>query len=270
VQPPEISIAPIETSSLTGEEQLLAIYGAGFLAFTVTDSAGQVLVFEKHALPATVPNALEQCLQNNPWLQQKYKQVKTAYFTPDTVTLPSALYDPATAGEHITLLYGPNDHKVMLHDYTGAFNTYQVYRVEKAALKQWLRQYPLAASWHVQSLLMNANKGKKDGIRMQADFLQNGYAVVLLRDGQLLASKTYACQHHADAVFLLLALCELHGITPDAVQLSVSGWLMQDSPLFTELRKYFQHCNFADTGMHKVSELYPGHFFAVWEWLYRT
>jgi hypothetical protein len=134
MQTAELSIGRLRPEELSKQEELLVITGEHFLSFAIFDQKGQMLLFEKYAVGT---GELDKVLGSIPWLQQVYAQVKLAYFTPDSLTVPASLYEPATLAEQLSLVHGEKPNQVLMYDFCSQHQVYVAYRMDKTFLKTW-------------------------------------------------------------------------------------------------------------------------------------
>jgi hypothetical protein len=260
----EISINTLSPAEDLSAYNLLVTLSPGFFAYAVTDTHGVLKLFEKYTRAGNDTAFLSQLDTQNNWLQKTYRQVKVAYFSQETVAMPSLYYHPGTAPEHLDYIYGDTGETIMLNDFISHRSLYCLYRVEKDLVRAVVRRFPLAAVWHVQSLLLSQKDNTTDGAALHINFMQDACSFMLQKNGQLLTVKSYPYQHVPDVAFTLLALCQMHEVLPETVRLTVGGWVTEKSPMYEELRKYFQHTGFAYyPALPEGFEQFPSHFFEI-------
>jgi Protein of unknown function (DUF3822) len=264
----EISMNTLEPTEDVSAYNLLVVVSTGFFAYAVTDTQGVLKLFEKYTRAENDAGFLSQLNTQNDWLLKTYRQVKVAYFSQETIAMPSLYYHPGSAPEHLDYVYGDTGETIMLNDFIGHRSLYCLYRVEKDLVRAVVRRFPLAAVWHVQSLLLSQKDTAREGAILHINFMQDACSFMLQKEGQLLTVKSYPFHHVADVAFTLLALCQMHGVPPETAQLTVGGWITEKSPMYEELRKYFQHTSFAFyPAAPKGFEQFPPHFFEIFHLL---
>jgi hypothetical protein len=109
--------------------------------------------------------------------------------------------------------------------------------------------------------LLQPQKPVEQDWAMRVHFVSQGYSVIFTRAGRLLAAKSYYYQNHADVAYQLLALCQLYQAPVSEVRLLLNGWLTEDSPLYQDLRRFFDKLSFEYND--KTESGYPEHFFQL-------
>ena len=77
--------------------------------------------------------------------------------------------------------------------------------------------------------------------------------------------QTFLYQVPEDVVYFLLNICRQFELSPEEAALIISGYVEDDSALFTEVRKYFLHCIMDEppqTFTGSVFNPMPAHFFS--------
>lgn len=260
----EISINSIQPGTDLSGCDLLAAISPGFFAYTIVDEAGNLKLFEKYTRPVQDAQNFFSFNTEGEWLSKTYRQVKVAYFSPDTVTMPSRYFQPANAAMHLDTVYGDTGENILLNDFVSHRSVYCVYRVQKELVRTVVRSFPLATAWNMQSLLLAQKNKNEEGVSLQVNFLQDACCFLLQKDGQLLSVKSYPFTHTPDVAFTLLAFCQLHGIAANDVKLNAGGWITAGSPIYEELRKYFLHTGFSEYPPPPQGfEQFPPHFFEL-------
>lgn len=265
----EISINTIQPQTDLSRCDLLAVISPGFFAYAIADEGGNLLLFEKYTRSVNDTHSFSFQTEGG-WLEKTYRQVKVAYFSPDTVTMPSRYFQPANAALHLDAVYGDTGEGILLNDFITHRSVYCVYRVPKELVRTVVRSFPLATAWNAQSLLLAQKSKQEEGISLQVIFLQDACCFLLQKNGQLLSVKSYPFSHVPDVAFTLLAYCQMHGIAAADVQLTAGGWIIAGSPMYEELRKYFLHTGFSENPpVSQGFEQFPAHFFELF-YLLRT
>ena len=263
----EIFINTIPQQTDFSRCDLLAAISPGFFAYAIADETGRLLLFEKYTRIANDAQPFSFQTEGG-WLEKTYRQVKVAYFSPDTVTMPSRYFQPGNAALHLDAVYGDTGEGILLNDFITHRSIYCVYRVPKEVVRTVVRSFPLAAAWNAQSLLLAQKNIQEEGVSLQVNFLQDACCFLLQKNGQLLSVKSYPFTNMPDVAFTLLAYCQMHGIAADDVQLSAGGWITAGSPMYEELRKYFLHTGFSENPpVPQGFEQFPAHFFELFHLL---
>lgn len=87
------------------------------------------------------------------------------------------------------------------------------------------------------------------------------FSVLVKKGGQLLLVQMYAYQTPLDVVYFLLKISEEFNLPKEGLSIIVSGLVEGVSPLYEELRAYFQNVQFASTPNIAPDEDYPAHYF---------
>jgi hypothetical protein len=261
---PEISINTLSPDTDTSGHDLLITVSAGFFAYTIFDENGLLRLFEKYTHTGQNVDSSPSFNIQSKWITHHFRQVKVAYFTPDAITIPARLYQPASASGQLDYVYGDAGEELLLNDFISQRSVYCLYRVEKDLVRSVVRRFPLASVWHVQSLLLSRKTPAENGALLHINFLQDACCFILQKDNQLLSVKSCPLKHIPDLAYTILGFCTLHHVLPADVQLTVGGWITAGSPMHEELRKYFQHIGFAGyPPLPEGFEQFPAHFFEL-------
>lgn len=260
----EISINNLPAGADTAQYDLLLAVAPGFFAYTIADTENRIVLFEKFAMPVQGLGSFNPAGDGANWLNRNYRKVKVAYFSAETITMPSKLYNPAGAGEQLDFVYGDTGEDILLNDFINHRSLYCLYRVQKELVRAVARQFPLASAWHTQSLLLSQKTGESSHDSLHISFLADACSFMLHKNGQLCTVKSFSFSHVPDVAFNLLAFCQLHGVDAANVQLTAGGWINSGSPIHEELRKYFLHTSFATyPELPNGFEQFAPHFFEL-------
>ena len=107
-----------------------------------------------------------------------------------------------------------------------------------------------------------------DAPLLLADFRNGSFSLMVLRQHQLLLSRTWQYQSPEDVIYYLLRTCEEFGLNRTESQLSISGFIDKDSSLYKELYGYFAQITFREAAWQMPQNEYPAHYFTAVNDLY--
>lgn len=197
-------------------------------------------------------------------LSQQFNKVFIVYSLPQSVLIPSSLYDGETnAAAIMNLLHGDFcENEIILTDLIAERSVYNCYRVPAALYKVLREHYPNASTTHQYTLLLKRPIQKND--QLSVIFYGQKLVVSLINNGthQLINSFGYSTPQ--DASYVLRNIC--HQLGTENIGLVINGLIEEDSSLYKEIYKYFAEIEFsklpADLNFSDEIKQYPSHYFS--------
>lgn len=169
-------------------------------------------------------------------------KVVVAYNTPEALMIPQHLFEITNRTSALELMFGDLHHGNTLEEKLADWDLYTVYRVPSALHERIIQLFPQGQYWHFYSLLLRVMKNHMvDHARedLKVVFYPNRVVTALVKMGQLQVVQSFEYEIAEDVAYYLLNICQQFQCDPNAVRLGISGLVEMDSPLYTELMKYF-------------------------------
>jgi len=126
-----------------------------------------------------------------------------------------------------------------------------------AEIKNWVNTN-FGGAMILDQVGINRKHLADDGL--YADFKTDQLSIALIKDGELLLIANQDYETSADLLWHFLNICDRFSITPQDIQLKLSGFIEKDSALYKELYQYFLHIDFDDAEWGVAGD-YPAHYF---------
>jgi len=195
-------------------------------------------------------------------------KVVVAYNMPEALLIPDPLFPMTQPANALELVYGDlHEGRIFQEDVQG-WHLKNVYRVPTIVHELIETRYTSGEYWHFYSLLLKrmqkiSDVGGQDNL--QVVFYPHRLVVALVKSGQLQLVQSFDYEIAEDVAYYLLNVSQQFHCDPNTIQLRISGLIDTDSPLYTELLKYFLHVTLDDRSANYSYEQgfndYPLHFF---------
>lgn len=251
------------------QANLLIRCGEQHLCFAVCNSSGHVLHELVYAQSAQWDaEDLNAWLQDHPLLQQSFYHTLVTWDHSAALLVPAKFYRMEEARELLLQLHGPQPLADVVSEQVAAWQLYCVYAVP-VYQREWIQHhFPTAVFLHQYSTGLKSLGATGDAPLLLADFRNGSFSLMVLRQHQLLLSRTWQYQSPEDVIYYLLRTCEEFGLNRTESQLSISGFIDKDSSLYKELYGYFAQITFREAAWQMPQNEYPAHYFTAVNDLY--
>jgi hypothetical protein len=246
-----------------GEESLSIRIGDQHVAYAVSSNAGKELNELVYCTAEEVDeNELTLLLSAYPALKRSYKDIQIVYDSPEFALVPEVDFQKEQAAE-ILGSYPEARVSKLLDESIQACSLKNIYAV-RPDVQSWLeKQFPQAVHRHLFTLLISCSVAEPGTTRLLVDFRETDFALLALQDGKVLIAANFEYSSAADVIYYLRSVCGNFSLSPDTVELSLSGLVDQGSALFRDLHQYFAGVRFRDSEWSVTGSDYPRHFFTV-------
>jgi len=227
----------------------------GLAVYNLTDESSPGIIAEK----------IYNILYSSSIFDKQYASVTVCYDFKESLLVPEAYYDPATAGSLLNLVYAAGAESDHRKDVVNGFPVFNVYAVDKRIENVFTGKFPGAIIYHASSLEIK-NIAVSSEQTLHCSFFHNSIKVILFNRSDLQLVKHFNYNSPIDAAYHLLNCCEQHSIKPAEVELVMSGMIDEKSKLYNELYRYFLNIQFEkqqdSIELHDRIKFYPSHFFS--------
>ena len=212
--------------------------------------------------------ALNEIITNDSLLQKPWKEFVAIYSFPDSTLLPEKFFDIGMNKTFTELLFGNAFKGIILSEKISAWEVYNIYRIQRDIHGLMQQKFSGGRYWHYNSILLSSiERAQEVGVHfLNCIFYPEKFVVAFFRGPQLQLLQTYQYETPEDVSYFLLKICRQFEASQEHVRVNVGGLIEQQSALYTELLKYFQHIEF-DRIPEKIEtkgllENFPEHYFS--------
>jgi hypothetical protein len=204
----------------------------------------------------------------NPLFRKQYQQTYLFYNTTDTTLIPGSHFHNSVTEAAMHLIHGDLSDDLILSESVPEWDIHNLYRVPKAWHGELYRMFPEGSYWHYHSAWLRARKNCRDlpeGDSLHILFYPDKAVVVLFKRQMLQLLQSCAYETPEDISFYLLRIAEQFRLSPENLNLYVSGMLDTSSAVYTELIKYFSSVELESRSRKFYYDFafdnYPQHYF---------
>lgn len=255
---------------------LMEVDRQGFSYIVLQQARQEILDARYYTLPAgegkAITEHLRHIIQEDEMLRSRFRQSVVLYNVAESVLVPDQSFNVGTNRDLVELTYGTVSKGLVLSEKVPGHGSHNVYRVSPDIHSLFQHTFTAGKYWHLYTLWLSSLKkfpppGPEglSAVQLHAMFYPDKMLVALYKDGGLQLVQTFVYQVPEDAVYFLLNTCQLLDCSPDTLMLVVSGYVQEDSPLMTEIKKYFLHCLPDEAPVSFSQDAFaplPAHFFS--------
>lgn len=206
---------------------------------------------------------LKEIFKNEGMLSESFKKVFVIYSYPESVLVPFEMYNSQKNSSVLNMIHGDfTENDAVRSDVIEEIKAYNVYRIPSKLKDDIESQFPSAECLHQYSAL--AKNASPDGNKITVIFYPNKIVLTVMKEGKLMLVNSFLYKRAEDVSYILLNTCQQFEM--ENVTLEASGLIEQNSALYKEIYKYFEHVSFAplpgEIIMQEDFAVYPSHFFS--------
>lgn len=237
-----------------GQQYILSIQCAldGF-SFSVYDLImKKFVVFVNHQTSAATPfelrNYLETFVEEEPILQQTYKQVKISYLTRETTLIPEALFLPEETVQIFQMTFAPNRSDELLVEHIA--KKWVIISAIPRMLKEWFTQKFGSCTFYAPFTPLFYYGAQQKYTNDHVLIFLHGHSLFVLSfiKTEPVLMNTYYVKDDADCLFYLLNVLKQQSETKP--NLVLMGNIKPGSSLENQLKSHFGKVQFAQAGKH--------------------
>jgi hypothetical protein len=253
---------------------LMEINHHGFSYLILHQGRNEVLDAKCFTLPGTdgknLSDRYKAIIESDAILQQQFREAAVLYNFPDALLVPAPMFNLETSRHLVELSYGTVAKGLILSEKIHGYPAHDVYRVAPDVHSLFQQKFNAGKYWHIYSLWLASLEKfpvPKEAGQPQVHvlFYPDKMLVAVITDQGLQLVQSYLYQVAEDVVYYLLSICNQLALSPEELQLVISGYAQEDSALLTELKKYFLHCWLDEVPENFSAEVFrplPTHFFS--------
>ena len=244
------------------EQQVLSLrLGGKHASFVITDKSGNELYELVYCSVEEWKMEIQDDLFSKyPSIQNTFYQVNVSYDFPQTILMPSSVYDPGETKLLLETTYGILAGSNIISELIPEWQLYNSYAVPEEILNWVNEKFPAAKTMHQYTLAVKKINSSGDGAYISVDFRKDDFTMLVAGNSRLLLARTLDYKTPDDVIYYLLKTCSQFSLAQMDVNLQVSGLIERDSALYKEMYQYFIHINFRDASWRSGNE-FPSHYF---------
>lgn len=199
-----------------------------------------------HTEGRNVVDAIRDIVDSQEILQLDFKESVVVYNFSESTLVPGAFYNHDVNRDLIELLFGHLKKGLVLSEKDNESNLHTLYRVPAAVHSLLQQKFSAGRYWHIYTLWLSLLQ-KTEHEEMQSIytvFAADKVLTAIYRNRALQLIQSFAYTTPEDVVYHLLHCCQQLGLSQDDCLLHISGYIDEDSALFTEIKKYFLRLEF--------------------------
>lgn len=210
---------------------------------------------------------MKQLIHTHPVLQRQYGKVDVFYNNTSGLLVPERFYQADQASQMLEIMRGDLLSGIPLEDTIPEMDAMNLYAVPAALHEELAARYPNVSFAHFNTgwLRKRFRREQKDTL-LELVLYPTHIIIALWKDGQLLINQGYDYDTPEDVAWWLLNVVTQWGLQAEELPVLVSGLVETQSPMFTEIQKYFLHVDLDQRPslfQYDFSfDNYPQHFFS--------
>lgn len=208
-------------------------------------------------------------MANDELLQHQWNEVIIVYNFPDSSLLPEKYFDIGMNKSISELLFGNAFKGLILSEKIPAWDVYNIYRIQREVHGVLQQKFPGVRYWHYYSILLSSidKQAEMHDSLLKCIFYPEKCIVAFLKGTQLQLLQTFQYETPEDVSYFLLTICRQFEATQESSKLLVAGLIEQQSALYTELLKYFEHIECdripEEIQTQDLLQNFPDHYFST-------
>ena len=270
---PAFDIKRVDSHNLPDDCRLLVEVSAqSFNYILFTRSPDQLFILRQYRIYTSgdknTRDVLEEIISGDPILAQFSHNAIIVYNFPDANLLPSEHYKAELKVPVTRLLYGDTESDLIFDEDVSDWNIHNVYTVSKDLHTLCREKFKGGQYWHLYTMILRWSKKSEmpGGNFARVIFYNDKFIAAFFINGALQLLQTFSYQTPEDASYYLLLICRQFNIQPSHITLNISGLIDTQSPLYSELTKYFEEVHYegipSTYGTNGILEEYPAHYFS--------
>ncbi len=261
---------------LTNQTLSIGLFPDGFVFAVLDDDHYRYIALEEYAIP--LKNAflqpdvflqLESFIRTHPILKTGFQKVHCAYYSPQLILIPEAVYDENRIKDYFTFCASlPGNHK-LFSDRMNILNARGIYAVPENLSHFFEKMFPGYHLKHHGTVLAESALAGQKLEPWQADaviHVRNSHFEILLIDKQqLIYYQSFSYQAFDDVLYYLFYTLEQHKLDATKMSVLLMGKLAMDTAEYDTLVNFFRKITFPERNdVFQYSEAFeriPSHFY---------
>lgn len=252
-------------------DQCILIIDAGerHLCFTILMAeTKEFMALEFYQMKANKQESdFRELVQNHPLLRQRYLQVLVFYNNGCGILIPDTLFRPDSGVQMLEMIAGDLHNGIIMQDSIPEMAVHHMYSVPGYQHEEISRLFPDAVFSHFHSgWIKKRMVGGSQADQMEVLFYPEMIIVALWINNVLHIIHSFPYDTPEDVSYHLLNIASQWNLSPENIQVNISGLLETQSAMYLEILKYFLNVglDIKPRGFQYdfAFDSYPQHFFS--------
>jgi hypothetical protein len=266
------SYGDLESQSPFNSDKLIVNVGNTYMALLVKlfgrEDAVAFELFEFEKVSDNWYDTFYSIKNQSKILDRSYNNTELYFNVTETVLIPSDKYSAVAGESFLTAVFGDSINQHTQTDYLNLQPAIvNVYRIQRSLFEIIRTNFIMVTAKHYYSKVIEnifGNNSVPFGTYIKLEFYKNQMLLILINYSKLQIIQTYNTSSPDDMLYYILSVLEQFKLSPDYVQLQISGFLDTRTQDYDYLKKIFKQISF-DTIDEKLvnnelQEAYPAHY----------
>lgn len=230
---------------------LTVLAGTEGFAFVCTGPDGNTLALKSWQYPLTARDAHEaetemrKIFGSEPALSYQYESARCAFFNRNVTLVPRRMFDADNLPAYFNLLLPASEYEYGC-DVLPEFECFLVYALEPALLQICRQYFPEGRVMHQVTPLLKdfRNRASRTDYSVFANMRNQVVQIAVFDRLNLLFYNTFECQKPGDLLYFVLLAYDQFRLSPEEIQLTIAGYLPEDSDAYRLLARYVRNIRF--------------------------
>ncbi len=239
-------------------------------SYAILDEENKLVAAAYYVYPSgegrNVTDAIREIIYGQETLQKDFSEEIIVYNFSESTLIPDSVYKQEINREVVEVLFGNLRKGLVLSEKVGDSNIHTIYRIPASIHNLLQQKFTAGKYWHIYSLWIQTIKElqPQEEEKMYIIFGSDKMIVSIVKKQELVLLRSFAYTSPEDVVYQLLYCCEQLSLSQEKCFVSISGYIDEDSALFSEIKKYFLRLEFdqAEVRPDQNDAEYPLHYFS--------
>ena len=238
--------------------KLFILIGQASLQYCILDTEKNTFLaladFHLPAPPDTTDSfyaEISQLISQEEVLQKKYPSVVIGNGTAMHTLVPAPFFDPDQSKKYIGFSFGFKGNEQIFSDRLEEIDSFNIYAIPPGFLDMFHRNYRGAAVFHRTSALIRAvfnhHKTRPGKTSLFLNVREQFIDLIYFDGGRLVYFNSFTCLGREDILYYTLNTMENLKLSPDTMQLFISGMLDAGSDSHLLLEQYIRSVSFSES-----------------------
>jgi hypothetical protein len=256
----QITYSLYNSVTVEGDQKLAVEIGKNYLVL-VLGTPSAVTGFEYYD---SDDNSLEELLDyaksNSRLLEKSYSEARIYYNLEEAVLVPVGQFNTSVASELVDVTFGnATSSRINVENINVHPGIVNVYRSRENWQEIIGRYFRAVTKRHLYSKLVE--ECVKGNTELKVILYKDSFTFIAAPGQQLRMARSFQYSDDADVLYHLLNSCKQSDIVAAEMPLNISGFINEDSSLFSLLGKYFGALVIDNIHPVDQHEQYPSHYF---------
>jgi len=180
-------------------------------------------------------------------LQHEFREAVIVYNFSETTLVPGSFYHHEANRDLMDLLFGNFKKGLVLSEKGNNPDLHTLYRIPAAVHSLLQQKFSAGRYWHIYTLWLSSLEKTitdEEPENIYLVFAADKVLTAVFKDRRLQIMQSFAYTTPEDVVYQLLHCCAQLSLSQDNCLLHISGFIDEDSALYSEIKKYFLRLQF--------------------------